>query len=414
MKSNKHFLFLAALVLMLAGCSHRAHQNEADQAVNDAEEIKQSIPMQNNQFAFDLIRQVPFEEENFVVSPFSISTALAMTYAGAREATLEQMADVMYFDRNQERFHQAYGEYLQSMLHLAEGNIELNIANSLWAQEDYHFLDSFFSIVEAHYHSETFQVDFEENREQVREDINQWVFDETREKIRDLIGPGILTEDTRLVLVNAIHFLGSWLKEFDKELTRENTFYLRDKKTVMADFMQRSDTLPYYEDDNMQALEIPYAGEDFSMLLVLPSEDTSLEDQEARMDAVSFAELINNLEKTKLEVIIPGFEAQTKLDLEKTLADMGMHKPFSREADFSGMSGDLELKIDRVIHQAMIEVAEEGTEAAAATAVVVIRKTAIEVDQPTVFRANRPFLFFVKDNTNQSILFAGRVMNPEK
>ncbi len=415
MKSNKQIVFIAALVVMMAGCSHRTHEKAAtDQVIDDAEEIKQSIPMQNNQFAFDLMRQIPFEEDNFVVSPFSISTALAMTYAGAREATLEQMAQVMYFDRDQEQFHQAYGKYLQSIFELAKDNIDLNIANSMWAQEDYHFLDSFFDIVEAHYHAETFQVDFEGNREQIRNDINQWVYDETLEKISELIAPNVLTEDTRLVLVNAIHFLGAWLKEFDKDRTRENTFYLRDNTSVKADFMQRSDTLPYYGDDNMQVLEIPYAGETFSMLLVLPSEDIPLEDVEARMDTAFFANLIDSLKETELEVIIPGFEAETKLDLEKTLAEMGMPKPFSREADFSGMSGDLELKIDKVIHQAMIEVAEEGTEAAAATAVVVIRKTAIEVEQPTVFRANRPFLFFVKDNVNQSILFAGRVMNPEK
>lgn len=327
---------------------------------------------------------------------------------------MEQMAKIMHFDPDQKHFHQAFGEYLTTLNQLAEGNIDLNIANSLWAQKDYHFLSSFFEIVEANYDSQTFQVNYRHNREQIRQDINRWVYDQTREKIKDLIAPNVLTEDTRLVLVNAIHFLGSWLKEFDKALTREDNFYLTDRQISRADFMHRRDTLPYYEDASMQVLEIPYAGKDFSMLLVLPSEGIPLTELEATMDAHWFDALNNKTEKTTLEIFMPRFEAKTKLDLEEILISMGMPHPFSRDADFSGMTGDLELKIDKVIHQAMIEVGEEGTEAAAATAVIVIRKTAIDLDEPKVFRANRPFLFFVKDNVHQSILFAGRVMNPNK
>ncbi len=415
MTNIKTYGLKLAIALMVAGCSHRAHQQDLPgQEPGDQTISEHNIPMQNNQFAFDLIRQVPAEDNNFVISPFSISTALAMTYAGARGETLEQMAEVMHFDPDQEQFHQAFGEYLTTLKQLARDNIDLNVANSLWAQMDYHFLDSFFEIVETNYGSKTFQVDYRQNREQIRQDINDWVYDQTREKIRDLIAPNVLTEDTRLVLVNAIHFLGSWLKEFDKTLTREDNFYLRDRQTARADFMHRRDTLPYYEDDGMQVLEIPYTGMDFSMLLVLPAENNPLTTLETTMDAGWFDALNNKTERTRLDIYIPRFEAETKLDLEEVLISMGMPHPFSRDADFSGMTGDLELKIDKVIHQAMIEVGEEGTEAAAATAVVVIRKTAIDMDEPKVFRANRPFLFFVKDNVNQSILFAGRVINPGK
>ncbi len=412
---NPVFIIAIALMIMTNNCTHRAHEANNGQQEAAGEDISAAtISKGNNQFAFDILGQLPHEDENLVISPFSISTAIAMTYAGAREGTQEQMAEIMHFDRDQDRFHRGYSNYLQSLSELIEEDIRLNIANSLWAQEDYHFLDSFFEIVQQNYDSETFQVDFKTNREEIRENINRWVYDETREKIEDLIAPGVLTRDTRLVLVNAIHFWGAWMKEFDPELTKEDRFFMENDDTVMADFMSREDTLPYYEDERLQALEIPYSGGDFSMMMVLPREGITTRDIEATLDAQSFVSLTDSMEETALKAFIPKFEGETKVDLEDIFMNMGMELPFSRDADFSGMTGDLELVIDKVIHQAMIEVEEEGTEAAAATAVVVIRKTAIDPDEPPVFRANRPFLFYIKDNINQSILFAGRVMNPEK
>ena len=409
MKSPKATLII--LAVLITGCTHRAHQEKMDGEEAVTSYTTTQIAMQNNEFAFDLMRQIAVEDDNVVISPFSISTALAMTYAGARGNTRDEMSDVMHFSRDQEGFHPSFGQYLNSLKRRAEGEIELNIANSLWAQEDYHFLDSYFETVERYYHSKTFQVDFVTNREQVRQDINQWVFVETGENIEDLIAPGVFTDDTRLVLVNAIHFLGAWLKEFDKELTREDIFHLRDGERVRTDFMFRNDTLPYYRSDDLQALEVPYTGKGFSMLFVLPAEESSLEELEAKLNAEGFANLNQQLTETELQVIIPPFKARTKTDLEDVLMSMGMVVPFNRFADFSGMTGDQDLKIDKVIHEAMIEVGEEGTEAAAATAVVIIRKTAIG-PEPTIFNANRPFLFFLKDNEDHSILFAGRVMNP--
>ncbi len=373
-----------------------------------------TIAQGNNEFAFDLLKQIPFERENMVVSPFSISTALAMTYAGARNETLQEMAKVMHFDRDQVLFHANYGAYINVMNSIADDQVQLNIANSIWAQQDYSFLQSYFDIIEDIYDSKTFQVDFRANREAVRKDINDWVYDETREKIEDLIAPGVLTDDTRMVLVNAIHFLGPWIKEFDAEQTRENHFYLQGREFVMADFMHRTDTLPYFEDEAMQILEIPYSGNSFSMVIVLPKESLEMETIENSLNGEVFDSMVDRLESTEVEVFIPKFEAETKLDLEEVLIGMGMVQPFNRYADFSGMTGDLDLKIDKVIHQAMIEVAEEGTEAAAATAVVVIRKTAIDPDPRKAFIANKPFMFFIKENQHNSILFAGRVMNPSK
>lgn len=396
--------------MILTACSHRAYKDGTQMEKTEINIIAQG----NNEFAFDLLKEIPHERDNMVISPFSVSTALAMTYAGARNVTLEEMAKVMHFDRDQVLFNANYGAYINAINDIAQEHVELNIANSIWAQQDYSFLQSYFDLIEDVYDSETFQVDFRANREAVREEINDWVYDETREKIKDLIAPGVLTDDTRMVLVNAIHFLGPWMKEFDPEQTRKNHFYLQGREFVMTDFMHSTDTLPYFEDESMQVLEIPYSGKNFSMVILLPKETPEMESIEQSLNSETFDNILNRLENKEVDIAIPKFEAETKLDLEEVLMGMGMIQPFNRYADFSGMTGDLDLKIDKVIHQAMIEVAEEGTEAAAATAVVVIRKTSIDPDPRTTFIANRPFMFFIKENQHNSILFAGRVMNPSK
>ena len=415
MKRMRFWSITLAGLLLLGGCrtQERVYMEE-EMDEHTLKMIQRPIQQRNNEFAFDLMRHLPEYEENFVIAPFSISSALAMTYAGARGETQKQMATTLYFDPAQGRFHSGFGGYLNKLRDLTGEGLELNIANSLWAQEDYPFRDAFFNRVEEHYGSLLYKVDFVGNREQVREDINDWVFEETREKIRDLIAPGVFTDDTRLVLVNAVHFFGPWMVEFDKELTREMPFHTHDGERIMTDFMFRTEELKYYQDDYLQALEIPYAGGNFSMMLMLPAENKSLKDIEQKLGALKLLEIMNGMTKTEVEAMIPRFEAETKTDLEDVLAEMGMPIAFSDRADFSGMTGEKDLKIDKVIHQAMIEVAEEGTEAAAATAVVIIRKTAIdpEEEEKIIFRADRPFLFMVKDNFYDSILFMGRVNKP--
>ncbi len=401
-------------LLLLGSCSTQEQVKMEEKMYEETlKMIQRPLPQRNNQFAFDLMRHLPEYEENFVIAPFSISSALAMTYAGARGETEKQMATTLYFDPAQGRFHSGFGGYLDKLGELTGEGLELNIANSLWAQEDYPFRDAFFNRIEEHYGSLLYKVDFVHNREQVREDINDWVFEETREKIRDLIAPGVFTDDTRLVLVNAVHFFGPWMVEFDKELTREMPFHTHEGDRVMTDFMFRTEELNYFQDDNMQALEIPYAGGNFSMMLMLPAEGKTLKDIEQQLGALKLLEVINGMSKVEVDVMLPRFEAETKTDLEDVLAEMGMPIAFSDRADFSRMTGEKDLKIDKVIHQAMIEVAEEGTEAAAATAVVIIRKTAIDPEEEKIiFRADRPFLFMVKDNFYDSILFMGRVNKP--
>ncbi len=412
MPGQKPVIFILLFMLMILSCSRYARQSTTEDEQREMAMASMPFPASNNQFAFELLKILPPGNENFVVSPFSISTAMAMTYAGARGETREQMARVMRFKDEDSGFHEQYGEYLTELGHMTGDTISLNIANSLWAQQDYHFIDSFFNLIESAYDSRTFMVDFMADREKIRENINRWVYEQTAENIDDLIARGVLTADTRLVLVNAIHFFGPWLEEFDAELTREDTFYPSPEEQSEADFMVKRDTFPYFEDENMQVLEIPYAGGAFSMMAILPSAGIDLARLEESLDALCFFRLTRQVRPSAVELRLPRFGAQSRIDLEETLASMGMTDAFTDYADFSGMTGQRDLKIDKVIHQAMIEVAEKGTEAAAATAVVAIRKTAMEQDDHTVFDANRPFLFFIKDNQHQSILFAGRVMDP--
>lgn len=406
------FAGIAAMLLFSFSCNRKSKSLVTTASGKNIEEVMElPVPLRNNLFAFDLLKAIPEYKENFIISPFSISSALAMTYAGAAGATQDEMVRTLYFDPDQDLFHPDYSAYMMRLRELAGDKVQLNIANNLWAQQGYHFRQQFFDLLELNYGTILNEVDFYRgDREQIRLDINQWVYDETRKKISDLILPNVLTEDTRLVLVNAIHFYGPWMVEFDKSMTRQDYFRNIGGERQLTDFMFRSDKFQYFAGEQMQAIELPYAGGDFSMMIILPNEGVSLQELEQSLSAEDFMAAMTGMEEKEADVIIPKFKAETKTDLEELLAQMGMPLAFSNKADFSGMTGEQDLKIDKVIHKAMIEVGEEGTEAAAATAVVIVRKTAIMPGEETkiLFKADRPFLYFIKDNRYNSILFAGR------
>lgn len=365
-----------------------------------------------NHFSFELMRQLPVQGKNYVVSPFSISTALAMTYAGAAEQTAAEMTNTLFFDPDKARFLQEYSAFLDALNEMAGETLQLNIANALWAHEGYHFLPDYFNTITQYFGSELRNVNFRGELEPIRQQINRWVYDQTREKIDNLIAPGVLTEDTRLVLVNAIHFLGKWMSEFNKNNTRKDIFHTIDGQKAEKEFMRRTAWYRYYRGIGLQAIELPYAGGNFSMVVVLPDEDTGIDQVAKRLDAAEFLTISTQMRNTHVDLRLPRFEIETSVDLERLLSDMGMPTAFSKRADFSGMTGDDSLMIDKVIHRAMIDVEESGTEAAAATAVVMIMKTSIdpEPEETIPFHADRPFLFFIKDNTYHSILFMGKLV----
>ena len=402
-------VILTQLGLISCGSGKRTTQQEDDFLKNTP------IEMRNNKFAFDLFNAIsPSHDENLVISPFSISTALAMTYAGAGGNTATQMARTLYFDADHESFHRNFTQWMNIIIEKGEAKKQLQIANSLWPQEDYPFLDEFMSLIREYYGSAFYKVNYKGDREKIRQQINAWVEKHTNDLIKDLIQPGVLVDDTRLVLVNAIYFLSNWKIAFDENATHTSTFNINRERTVSVPFMYMKDDLMYVENDDFKALELDYEGSDFSMLVFLPAENKDIDGFIRDFNAATFAQTIEKLEKQEVQVYLPSFKVRSKFDLEKLLATMGMPDAFSNRADFSNMTPLNDLKIDKVIHEAFIDVHEEGTEAAASTAVVIIRKSAM-VDPPAnIFRADRPFFYAIRENASNSILFMGKVLNPEE
>ena len=366
----------------------------------------------NTDFALDLYRELRDTEGNLFFSPYSISTALAMTYAGARENTAKQMADVLHFPSGQNKVHPAFGQ-LETLLNeiQTQGDIRLNVANSLWPQEGYPFLEEYLALVKKHYGVVITPLDYQRAAEKARKIINQWVEEKTKDKIKNLIQPGVLDAVTRLVLVNAIYFKGNWAIQFDEKWTKDDTFYLLSGRTVQTPLMTQKEEFPYGDGEFLQVLELPYVGESLSMIVLLPNEKDGLPQLEKQLTAANLERWTSGLRKQKVKVFLPKFKMTSQFSLSKTLVGMGMGDAFNpNKANFSGMDGRLNwLYIGAVLHKAFIDVNEEGTEAAAATAVVMkIRMAA----PPPTFKADHPFIFFIRENTTGSILFLGRVMDP--
>ena len=370
----------------------------------------------NNRFAFKLFREVKGStNENLFYSPFSISTALAMVYAGARNETALQISQTMNFQPDN-KFNSDYKKLLVKLNKGTAGKIKLNIANGLWAQKDFRFLDSYFGLVKSNYNSEMKNVDFADvsDREKTREEINTWVEEITNDKIKDLLSPGDLTSFTRMVLVNAIYFYGDWEEPFKKKSTMPATFSQMDGNQIQVPFMNQQSRYNYFEDAIIQVLEIPYKDNRASMVIFLPYKNNGIAEFEKLFDYTYYQDIIASFQTNEVRLSLPKFQTTFKINLGSTLSQMGMPLAFSRDsADFSGMTGKRDLCISNVVHQAFIDVDEQGTEAAAATAVIMMTTSAPPKTDIKVFDADRPFVFLIKDNATGSILFMGKVMKPK-
>lgn len=411
----------AFMVLVLgaaAGCFG------AEPAVSSAKPAKQIVVEGNNEFALQLYAQLRSRKGNLFFSPYSISTALAMTYAGARGQTEAQMAEVLHFPTvagqtparptlDSMQFHSAFGEIIESLNERGDkGGYELTVANALWGQKGYGFLDSFLEIIEANYGGSLNQVDFVRAAEAARKTINTWVAKKTNDKIKELIKPGVLSSLTRLVLTNAIYFKGNWARQFEKDKTQDEPFTLLSGQKIDVPMMNQKADLNYTETDDFQALELPYVDNELSMVILLPREFDGLKEFEQRLTQENLSQWLGKLHKREVIVSVPKFKMTSQFGLAGVLKSMGMTDAFSAgRADFSGMNGKKDLFISAVIHKAYVDVNEEGTEAAAATAVTV-RVTSVRPTQIPVFRADHPFLFLIRDNQSGNILFIGRLMNP--
>jgi len=428
-KSSFVLAFITATILLVTSCSAPASEttpaHTSPPPTTPGDDIS-ILVAGNTEFTFELYRELKDSEGNFFFSPYSISTALAMTYAGARGETEQQMADTLHFTLPQERLHAAFsalensikerGRAITNVLSPEGETIQeevdgfrLNIANALWGQKDYSFLQEFLDLLEAYYGSGLNTLDFINEPEESRLAINQWASEQTEGRIEDIIPPGVIDAFTRLVLANAIYFNAHWQHQFSESATRDGVFHLLDGSSVTVPMMHQKEYFNYTAGDNYQAIRLPYVGNEFAMTILLPDEG-QFEEFENSLDVQMLKDITANLESVQANLTLPKFQFESSFRLNQALSDMGMPDAFSGGADFSGMTGNMELFIGSVLHKSFVAVDEEGTEAAAVTAVILVLSA-----QPTPiinFTADRPFIFLIQDIETGSVLFIGRVLNP--
>ncbi|MEI6438338.1 MAG: serpin family protein [Candidatus Omnitrophota bacterium] len=362
-------------------------------------------------FAFDLYARHEGDRGNVFFSPYSLSSALGMTLEGARDKTAAQMIQVLGLDADPvARLGKA--KALLSRMNTAGKPYELSTANALWIQQDFMILDDYLGLVRDVYAGEASALDFAADAEGARLTINSWVMERTHQRIKDLIPSGALNPATRMVLTNAVYFKGKWDQPFEKEQTLPEAFQLAGGEQVTADMMHASHGALFMEDDMVQMLELPYQGNDLVMRIILPKNGPGLFPQ--GLNTARLAQWSAALKMVEpVDIALPKFTFGASYVLNDDLVALGMTDAFDASvADFSAMTGGKDLFIGKVLHKAWVEVSEEGTEAAAATAVMMVGKGM--PPPPKVFHADHPFIFLIQDKVSGEILFMGRVMDPTK
>lgn len=368
------------------------------------------IAKANDSFNFDIYAAISKSEagKNIFISPYSISAAFSMCYEGAAGETAAQMGKVFYFPADKETLRKGYLS-LQAEINRKHEGYELSGANSIWPQKGYGFLNRYIDTVKKYYGGNAEEVDYAGNKEAAINMINEWAAINTKDKITSIVDDDSVNELTRMVLVNAVYFKGSWLEKFDKARTRKMDFHIPGRVAVKTDMMNTEREFNYGEFDGTKVIELPYAGGGISMIVALPDGNDTAK-LEASLTYDIFMEWVNSLQKTKVVVALPKFKIGCLYSLNKELTVLGMPLAFDkRQADFSGMTGNKDLYITDAIHETYIDVNEEGTEAVAVTAIVMGYTS---VAMPPEFIADHPFIFFIYDKTSGNILFMGRICNP--
>lgn len=411
-------------IMLLTACAPSASVSMAESNVRREtqppvlEGDVENLVAGNNAFAMDIYQSLRSESGNLILSPYSISLALAMTYAGARGETENQMAEVLHFTQGQGSTHYSFNALDLGLAQRGSGSdqdrepMQLNLANAVWAEQTFPFLQEFLDLLALNYGAGIHLADFINNFERERLTINDWVGDRTEDRIKDLIPKNVLNPNTRMVLVNAIYFKADWLGQFDADSTRDGSFNLLDGSQSTVDMMHNGMYIPYMQGNGYQAIELAYAGETAAMDVIVPDAG-NFEAFEASFNQAIYDGIINGMQPVAVELGLPKFEFDRDFNLSDTLKDMGMPDAFDTDtADFSGMTGGRDLFIGDVVHKAFVAVDEEGTEAAAATAVIMETTSApmyeisLEID--------RPFIFIIRDKISGQILFIGRVLTPAK
>ena len=399
--------FLSVLFI-ITGCEQQpAPDNEIPQIILRKKSAE--IIEADQAFAFELFREViaASEDDNIMISPLSVSYALGMTYNGAAGTTMDAFNNVLHFgDLTREEVNESYKDLMDQLIHL-DDQVEFSIANSIWYRMGYNVLADFISTNQTYFDALISELDFSDP--QAVDIINNWIEEQTNGKIKDMLDyiPG----DAVMYLINAIYFNACWKYQFDEDDTQPGTFHMEDGNDHQADFMKINGTFRYTSTEDFSAVELPYGDSTFSMVVMLPYQSLQVDDLVEQMDVSTWNEWFNHSEITNVQIELPKFKYGFKDLLNDPLINLGLGVAFSGGADFSLISPGSGLFISRVIHQTFIDVQEEGTEAAAAT-IVELRETA-GPPQPMLFRADRTFLYLIKENSTGAILFMGKVGKPE-
>jgi serpin B len=422
---KKTLLIMLATILIsgLAACSQPAAAGElksdkpriTSPAVSQTDEA--TLVAGNDAFAFDVYKYLRAGDGNIFFSPYSLSEVLAMTYGGARGNTEKEMAAALEFQLPQNKLHLAFDALDLALASRGQGAkgkdqqpFRLHVVNAIWGQTGFDFLPSYLELLAENYGSGLRILDFQKNPESSRVAINNWVAQQTEQKIKDLIPEGSITDMTRLVLTNAIYFNAAWLNQFDKNSTKPGDFTLKNGSKVSVPMMHEQESFNYGSGDGYQVVELPYDGNELSMVILLPDQG-KFDSFEASLTGQSVTGIIQGMKSRTVQLSMPKFTTEQSFGLKSALTSLGMKDAFAPGlADFSGMDGKKDLYIQDVVHKAFIAVDEAGTEAAAASGVIV-GTTAVPSDIVKL-DINRPFIYLIHDIQTGTILFLGRVMNP--
>jgi serpin B len=387
-------IFTILIILICASFSSYAQVDKMTKSLND--------------YSFDLYNQIKSDNKNLFISPLSTYYALLMAYEGAQNDTKREFENV---------FHLGSADYSSNLKDFSENLISfkdsanyLNISNALWLQKDFVVNDNFKNKIKQKYSSDLKTVDFKQKIIAANE-INDWVAIKTNGLIKNILSPDNITNDTRFVISNAIYFLGKWNKEFDKNLTKPDNFYALNKEKSEIDFMNKTEYLNYYENNDIQFISKPYEGNAQSLCIILPKERNKLSDLERTLDNSGLENILNNLSYSYIKLSIPKFKLETSYALIEPLQNLGLKEAFTPRADFSGMASGDSLFLHGVIHKTFIRMDEKKTKAAAAT--VISMEIRGLLPEPKIFKADHPFTFMIIDNQTKGIIFMGRYVQPE-
>jgi len=405
---------VVSLAIMLASCSKQPVEpiviTPNDISTNV---VAENVVNANTLFSADVYNLYNEEEKNIFFSSYSISSALTMTYEGAKGQTAEEMKKVLHLPSDKNITRSDF-RTINEEINAENKSFQLSVVNALWAQEEYPFIEDYFTIVDTYYGGKVSNLNFANNAESSRKEINDWVEQQTSNRIKNLLSKGSVSPSTKLILTNAIYFKGDWNNKFKTRYTEKEKFMLSSGQEVNVLMMHKTSYYNYGETNNVQILEMDYEGREISMLVILPKENSDVIDKD--IDGKTIREWQDSVGRAKVEVSFPKFKFETEYSMANDLQQMGMSAAFNPTmADFTGMTTKEELFISQVVHKTFVEVTEEGTEAAAATAVSMMASSAGpgEPEEIKVFKADHPFIFIIQQKDSGNILFMGKVNNPE-